>query len=217
MRYALIAACLIAGPAGAQGLVDSAPSTDRAMAAGPYREMAGCAVKQNRRGAEAVLREASGSPQEKRRIDKLFHDYGCKEMTYYPDASRAEKLIAIANRRAFVAEALLRKRHPDFASRPAPAQAAAPQPVSARAGDNAGMMRDIAACVTAKNWAGAAAVLQAPYASPEEAARLGDLNPTLRECVAPGFGMRLHGLYLRGALAEAVYGALNGGAQTALR
>lgn len=223
MRHVAIAAALLGAlPAGAQGLLDSAPSTDRAMAAAPYRELAACAVDQNARGVAQVLKERWGGPEEKRRIDTLFMRHGCDTMTNYPGASRAEKLVALSNRRAFLAEALLKARHPDFAMRPAPASSAPAAPVSAEAGGaiaarNAAMVEGIAQCLTAKNWPAVTAALAAPYASEEEAVRLRDLGPTMRECVGPSFTQRIHGLYLRGALAEAVFDALDGTPRTAMR
>lgn len=205
----------LAGAASAQGFYDAPPSTDRALAAAPYREMAGCAVKLNKTSADEILRDAPGSDREKRKIDSYFDKYFCKELTHYTEASREQRLVAIANRRAFIAEALLKARFPDFSSRPAPTvtrPARAVAPMGGSAADNAAMVRGIAQCLIASDWRGVTTVLGAQYATEAESRALEALEPQMRGCVTPEFDKRIHGLYLRGALAEAVYGALRGGA-----
>jgi hypothetical protein len=211
IRAAIAAALMLAAvPAAAQSVPGSAD--DRRMAAAPYYELAACAVKQSRRSAEAVLGEAMGSPQEKRRIDALFNDFGCKEVTNYPDASVNQKSIAVYNRRAFIAEALLASRYPDFATAPAPASEASMPAAATSARESGQVILRLSACLAKRDWAGVTRLLAAPYGTNAESEKIAALRPAIAACMA-NQGMSIHPLFLRGALAETVLSALKAAPQ----
>ncbi|MDT7933716.1 MAG: hypothetical protein RQ833_03815 [Sphingomonadaceae bacterium] len=210
-RAAIVAALMLAAlPTAAQSVPGIAD--DRRMAAAPYYELAACAVKQSRRSAEAVLGEAVGSPQEKRRIDALFNDFGCKEVSNYPDASVNQKAIAVYNRRAFIAEALLASRYPDFATTPAPASVASMPAASTNARESGQVIMRLSACLAKRDWAGVTGLLAAPYGTDAEGKKIAALRPSITACM-PDQATSIHPLFLRGALAETVLTALKGAPQ----
>lgn len=201
----------LAAPAFAQAIAP-APTTERAAAAVPYQETAACVVKNNPRGAKKIFAETPGTDREKRMIDQLFSDYGCREMTLYSSASTQEKTIAHLNRRGFLAEAMLKRERPDFATAAPPPAAAATAPITLapaaeRATRDAQTVQALGRCLVATDWTNARAVLATPYASPAEPAAIAALKPAFTGCVAQDFAMKLHPLYLRSALAEAAWRA----------